>query len=431
MSSLRNIRDRTHELIAAVTPSYLHLLPDLVSQSATSTDCGELSLVCRSLFLYRIGLLRRIFFRWSRTNSGIAAQRTRVAFSCWMFQISNPRLPFASSLNIRGIFQPNCCSSVLTALAALLFSCKGIAPTFGSKWITGVVCFIRRCIIQHICERIVGWYSILSARRFAGHWRIVASQLELFRSLGRWRRRQKLLRFFRGWRVLCGQECKVRLHRCFFDTLTYHHIMRRFLTFWRLYVSKLSTAKNRLSIAVKACVLRRTFLAWKQLGPVLLFMSHRYSKYVLKLKRAFFSRLRQWKSVSLHSQQLAERMRASVHVACTGRLMRSTFNAFFHFAASSRLSVKKSASHDVASLMSARHLVCKAFKVWSVSNKENRLLASQQVSACTLIAWDSKLIHHSAQSELMSGEFKILESCFVFFIDGMMLATENSSHQSA
>lgn len=431
MSALRNIRDRTHELIAAVTPSYLHLLPDLVSQNAASTDCGELSVVCRSLLLYRIGLLRRSFFRWSRINSGIAAQRTRVAFSCWMFQKTKPRLPLSSSLNICGILQPSCCSSVLTASAALLFSCKGSAPSLGSKWISGVVCFTRRCIIQHICERIVGWYSILSARRLAGHWRVIASQLELFRSLGRWRRRQKLLRFFRGWRVLCGQECKVRLHRCYFDSLSYHHIMRRVLTLWHLYVCKLSSAKNRLSVAVKARVLRRTFLAWKQLGPVVLFASHRYSDYVLKLKRAFFSRLLHWKSVSIHSQQLAERMRASVHVACTGRLMRSTFNSFFQFAASSRLSIKKKATYDVVALMSARHLVSKAFKGWSVWNKENRLLESQQVTACILVAYDSKLIYHSAQSELMSGECKILESCFVFFVDGMMLAAENSNQYSA
>jgi hypothetical protein len=165
---------------------------------------------------------------------------------------------------------------------------------------------------------------------------------------------------------------------------------------------------------VKACVLRRTFLAWKQLGPVVLFASHRYSDYVLKLKRAFFSRLLHWKSVSIHSQQLAERMRASVHVACTGRLMRSTFNSFFQFAASSRLSIKKKATYDVVALMSARHLVSKAFKGWSVWNKENRLLESQQVTACILVAYDSKLIYPnlcpaSAKSSNLASFFSSME----------------------
>ena len=210
-----------------------------------------------------------------------------------------------------------------------MFSCKVSAPSMRSKWIIAVVCFVRRCIIRHISERIAGWYNMFSARRFTGHWRIVASQLELFRTLGRWRRRQKLLRHFRGWRVLCGEECKVRLHRCYYDSISYLYIMRRFMTIWHLHVCSVSSAKSRLLNAVTAFALRRAFCAWKRSGPILAFMNRRYHGDAAKLKRAMFHRLHNWRSLCMQLQQRAESMKASVHAASTRRLLRSAFKTFF------------------------------------------------------------------------------------------------------
>jgi hypothetical protein len=115
------------------------------------------------------------------------------------------------------------------------------------------------------------------------------------------------------------------------------------------------------------------------------FMSRRSSGNDMKLKRAFFNRLFNWKSCSVQSQQRAERMRASVHFAYTGRLLRSAFKSFLQLAAVSRQSTKRSATDDMVQHLSARHSLCNAFKWWTVLSKETRLEALQQVTAYSLI----------------------------------------------
>ena len=381
MSAVKNIQAHTHELLSTLTPAFLHLLPDLPCNYVTYPISGNLSPFCRSLLHARHAVLRRSFLRWSCRIARIAARRVRMAFSCWTFQASKSRLPFASSLNIFGILQPSCRSNVLTAAAALLFSCGGRAPSIGSKWIRGIVFFIRYCIIRHICERIHGWYILHSARRLAGHWRAVAAQLVLFRTLGNWRRRQKLLRHFRDWRNLCSHEGKVRLHRCYHDTLSYDRSLRRCLALWHLHAFKISAAKLRLSSAATAFALRRAFFAWHQLGPILLFSRRCHSNSVMQMKRVCFDRLNHFKFLNIRSKRLAEQMRASVYVASNARLLRFSFQSFINAVASSKQNSKLLEQDEAVKCISNRHRLGKVFKLWSLLFKHNQLQVSQQVHA--------------------------------------------------
>jgi hypothetical protein len=381
MSALKIIQASTRDLIAAVTPSFLHLLPDLPFDYGDRHHVDELTPLCRSLLLARFSFLRRSFFRWSRIKSHTAAQRMRAAFSCWAFQASKPRLPFSSSLSVVCILQPSCRSSLLAAATAFFCSSRSpFAPSMGSKWIRGVILFLRHCIICHISERVMGWYTVLVARRFTAHWRVVASQLALFRTLARWRRRQKLIRHIRAWRISYSQESKIRLHRCYFDSLSYQRSLKRHLVFWHQHAVKVSAAKSRLKKTAAAIVIRRAFFAWRHLIPILSFTTRCCSNHALQLKHKFFEQMQRARLLSIHSNLLAQQMRASVHTAFNARMLRSAFSAFFCNAALSRRSIKNRERDVIFQGMCCRHGLSKMFKRWSFLAKENRLQASQQVT---------------------------------------------------
>lgn len=378
MSALKIIQRRTHDLIAAVTPSFLHLLPDLPCDYDDRPCFGGLPALCRSLLRARQAILRRSCLRWSRIVSSIATRRLRVAFSCWAFQSQKPRLPFSSSLCVGDILQPSCRSSVLAAATSLIFSLRLSAPSICSKWTRCIFCFVRLCILRHICERMLGWYALLSTRRLTGHWRMIASQLALFRTLGRWREQQKLRRYFRNWRVLCSQESKVRLHRCYFDSFSCDYKLRLCLAHWHLHACKVSSAKKVLLQFVRLFVLRRALLVWHQLGHVQSFASRRFRHNELKLKRLVFYRLQRIRTSGIRFTQLAEQMRASVQVTSKARLLRTVFTKLYHNSALSRESIEFRNDDDY---VAARHFLSKFFKRWAILSKDNRLQACQQVTS--------------------------------------------------
>jgi hypothetical protein len=376
MSALSIIQRRTHGLIAAVTPSFLHLLPDLPCDYDVRPCVAHLSPVCCSLLRAREALLRRSFLRWFRVRSSVASQRLRVAFTCWAFHKLKPRLPFSSPLCINDILQPSCRSSVLTASASLFFSLRPNAPSMCLKWTRGIFCFIRLCILRHICERVLGWCVLLSTRTLTCHWRMMASQLALCRTLARWRQQQKLRRYFKNWRMLCSHESKVRLHRCYYDSFSWKNRLCLCLTHWHVYARKIFAAKKLLSHFARLFVLRRALFVWRQLGHVRSFASCRFYLNEIKLKRLFFDRLQRWRSCSIYSKQLAERMRTTVLLASTARLLRTAFKKWCRSSALSHENIKYRNGDHAA----VRHFLRTAFKRWCIIYKDNRLQAFQQVT---------------------------------------------------
>jgi hypothetical protein len=378
---MKSIHTRAHDLIAEVTPSFLLLLPDLPCDYTSGQKIEELSLSHRSLLLARFALLRRSFFRWSRINYSIAVQRVRTAFSCWVFQSCKPRLPFETSLKIRDILQPSCRSGLLTSATALIFFCKSGVRSTGSNWIQGIVLFVKRCIVQHICERMLGWHDLLSTRRLTIHWRVVASQLALVRTLHRWRRRQKLTRHFRGWRESCDQECKIRHHRCYYDAFSHICSMRRCLALWCLYTRRVSLAKTSIANAAIAIVVRRAFFAWQEWSRVATFVNGRFRRNFATLTRKVFDRLRLMRSSAVYFKFLIERMRASVPSTYKNRSFSSAFASFFPNSASTHHTCKKRQIYFILQCISSFFRIWKAFQKWASILKENQLRTSQQVTA--------------------------------------------------
>jgi hypothetical protein len=376
MSALSIIQRRAHGFIAAVTPSFLHLLPDLPCDYDVRPCVAHLSPVCCSLLQAREALLRRSFSQWSRVRSSVASQRLCVAFACWAFHKLKPRLPFSSPLSMGDILQPSCRSSVLTASASMFFSLRPKAPSMCLKWTRGIFCFIRLCILQHICERVLGWYVLLSTRTLTGHWRMIASQLSLCRTLGRWRLQQKLRRYFKNWRMLCSQESKVRMHRCYYDSFSWKNRLRLCLTHWHVYARKIFAAKKLLSHFARLFVLRRALFAWRQLVHVQSFASCRFHLNEMKFKRLFFDGLQRWRYLSIYSKQLAEGMRTSVLLASTARLLRTSFKNMCRNLKLSHENIK----FINGSRAAAQHFLRKAFKRWAIIYKDNRLQAFQQVA---------------------------------------------------
>jgi hypothetical protein len=150
--------------------------------------------------------------------------------------------------------------------------------------------------------------------------------------------------------------------------------------FWHQHAVKVSAAKSRLKKTAAAIVIRRAFFAWRHLIPILSFTTRCCSNHALQLKHKFFEQMQRARLLSIHSNLLAQQMRASVHTAFNARMLRSAFSAFFCNAALSRRSIKNRERDVIFQCMCCRHGLSKMFKRWSFLAMYNRLQASQQVT---------------------------------------------------
>jgi hypothetical protein len=179
--------------------------------------------------------------------------------------------------------------------------------------------------------------------------------------------------------LLCSQECKLRLHRCYRDTLCFQHSLRRCLSLWHLYALKISSARTLLSSASVTMILRRVFVAWNQMVRVLSFTSRRHLDSNMKLKRSFFGKLKRLMALSICTTESAERMRASARAASHLRLLHHSWKSLLLNVVLSKQSIKSRETDEIVQLMALRQCLCKPFKNWAVVSRDHRLRDSQQV----------------------------------------------------